>query len=62
MQFKGVAKAFGIAIAKLARNERGEEVLEYTLIAGLFVVAVIATVAGAGHKVFTGWRKVTKAF
>ena len=38
-------------LSRLAADERGGEVLEYVLIAGLIVVTAIAAVRGVGTKV-----------
>jgi len=45
-------------IAKLARDERGGEVLEYALIAGLIVVAAIAVIGSVGTKVLARWNSL----
>jgi Flp pilus assembly pilin Flp len=42
----------------LVKDEQGGEVLEYALIAGLIVVAAIATIAGVGTKVVARWTSV----
>ncbi|CAN5391710.1 hypothetical protein BH09PLA1_BH09PLA1_12850 [soil metagenome] len=44
--------------AKLNRDERGGEVLEYALIAGLIVVAAIAVIGAVGTKVVARWTSV----
>jgi Flp pilus assembly pilin Flp len=50
------------ALSRLARralaDERGGEVLEYALIAGLIVVGAIAVIACVGTKVFDRWTSV----
>ena len=43
-------------LAKLVRDERGGEVLEYALIAGLIVVACIAVIGTVGTKVLGRWN------
>ena len=42
-------------IYSLFGDESGGEVLEYALIAGLIVIAAIATIAGVGAKVLGYW-------
>lgn len=54
MNFRVVAKRLG----RLWRDERGGEVLEYALIAGLIVVAAIAAIASIGTKVLARWTSV----
>lgn len=43
---------------RLARDERGGEVLEYALIAGLIVVAAIAVIGAVGTKVVARWTSL----
>jgi Flp pilus assembly pilin Flp len=45
-------------LAKLVADERGGEVLEYALIAGLIVVAAIAVITSVGGKVVAKWQAV----
>ena len=45
-------------IVKLVKDERGGEVLEYALIAGLIVVAAIAVIGTVGSKVVAKWTSV----
>ena len=47
---------------KLARDERGGEVLEYALIAGLIVVAAIAVIGSVGTKVLAKWTSLNDGF
>jgi Flp pilus assembly pilin Flp len=51
-----------VKIAKLlvsiVRDERGGEVLEYALIAGLIVIAAIAAITSVGTKVLGRWTSV----
>jgi len=49
-------KAIKNLLVKVARDERGGEVLEYALIAGLIVVAAIATISAVGGKVIARWN------
>jgi pilus assembly protein Flp/PilA len=46
-------------LRKLAADERGGEVLEYALIAGLIVVAAIAIITTVGTKVVAKWTSVS---
>ena len=43
---------------QLMRDERGGEVLEYALIAGLIVVAAIAVITSVGGKVLARWQSL----
>jgi Flp pilus assembly pilin Flp len=43
---------------RLVRDERGGEVLEYALIAGLIVVAAVAVIGAVGTKVLARWNSV----
>ena len=43
---------------ELLRDERGGEVLEYALIAGLIVIAAIAVIGSVGTKVLARWQSV----
>ncbi len=43
------------------QDESGGEVLEYALIAGLIVVAAIATIASVGTKVLGYWTSVNSS-
>jgi pilus assembly protein Flp/PilA len=45
-------------LRKLVADESGGEVIEYALIAGLIVIAVIATVTTIGTKVLGRWTTV----
>lgn len=47
---------------KLWKDESGGEVLEYVLIAGLIIVACIATVAAFGGKVLARWTSLNSSF
>jgi Flp pilus assembly pilin Flp len=46
---------------KLINDERGGEVLEYALIAGLIVVAAIAVIGAVGTKVLARWESVNSS-
>ena len=43
------------------RDERGGEVLEYALIAGLIVVAAIAVIGAVGTKVLARWNSLNSS-
>ncbi len=45
-------------VKKLIKDEEGGEVLEYALIAGLIVVAAIATIRSVGTKVGARWSSL----
>ena len=46
---------FKNSIVRLMGDERGGEVLEYALIAGLIVVAAVAAITTVGTKVLGTW-------
>ncbi len=46
------------AFCKLIRDENGGEVLEYALIAGLIIVAAIASISTVGTKVLARWTSL----
>lgn len=48
-------KAIKSFLGKFAGDERGGEVLEYALIAGLIVVACITIIGSVGTKVLARW-------
>jgi pilus assembly protein Flp/PilA len=48
-------------VRTLVRDETGGEVLEYALIAGLIVVAAIATIASVGTKVLARWNSLNSS-
>jgi Flp pilus assembly pilin Flp len=43
------------------RDERGGEVLEYALVAGLIVIAAIATIASVGNKILASWNSLNSS-
>jgi Flp pilus assembly pilin Flp len=45
----------------MARDERGAELLEYALIAGLIILTAIATVGTAGTRALSRWSSVNGA-
>jgi Flp pilus assembly pilin Flp len=57
MRIAGIADIF----RKLVRDDRGGEVLEYALIAGLVVVAAIAIITTVGTKVVAQWTSVSNS-
>ena len=46
---------------RLIKDDRGGEVLEYALIAGLIVVAAIAVITSVGNKVFARWSSLNSS-
>ena len=46
------------ACRRLARDERGGEVIEWALVAGLVVIAAIAAIGAFGTKVLARWNTV----
>lgn len=54
----GTVKRIANFVTKLVKDERGGEVLEYALIAGLIVVAAIAVITTVGSKVLARWNSV----
>ncbi len=48
-------------IFSFLRDESGGEVLEYALIAGLIVVAAIATIGSVGGKVLASWNSLNSS-
>lgn len=48
-------KALKNLLGRLVKDERGGEVLEYALIAGLIVVACITIIGSVGTKVLARW-------
>jgi Flp pilus assembly pilin Flp len=43
-------------VLRLAKDDRGGEVLEYALVGGLIVVAAIAVIGAVGTKVLARWN------
>jgi Flp pilus assembly pilin Flp len=54
-------KAFAQTLGSLIRDDNGGEVLEYALIAGLIVIAAIATIASVGGKVLARWNSLNSS-
>ena len=48
-------------LKKILSDERGGEVLEYALIAGLIVVAAISAISSVGTKVLARWSSLNKS-
>lgn len=48
-------------LAKVFADERGGEVLEYALIAGLIVVSAISVVKSVGTKVLGRWQSLNSS-
>jgi Flp pilus assembly pilin Flp len=48
-------------VSRLARDERGGEVMEYALIMGLIVVTAIAIIGTVGTKVLARWTSVNSS-
>jgi Flp pilus assembly pilin Flp len=46
------------ALARALRDERGGEVIEWALVAGLIVVGAIALIGAVGTKVLARWNTV----
>ena len=53
----GLGKLF----TQIWNDERGGEVLEYALIAGLIVVAAIAVITSVGGKVLARWQSLNSS-
>ncbi len=54
-------KTLNNQIKKLLKDERGGEVLEYALIAGLVVVAAISVIGAVGTRVVAKWRSLNSS-
>jgi Flp pilus assembly pilin Flp len=55
-------KLLANSLLRLARDERGGEVIEYALVVGLVVIAAIATITAFGTKVLARWTSVNDSF
>jgi Flp pilus assembly pilin Flp len=51
-------KMFAQLAGSLIRDENGGEIIEYALVAGLIVIAAIATIASVGTKVVARWNSL----
>ena len=49
------------ALARLIRDERGGEIIEWALVAGLIVIGTIAVIGTFGAKVLARWNTVGNA-
>ena len=49
---------FNATFVRLIKDERGGEVLEYALIAGLIIVGAIALISSVGGKVLARWTSL----
>jgi pilus assembly protein Flp/PilA len=54
-------KALSAGIRKLLKDDRGGEVLEYALIAGLIVVASITVIGSVGTKIAANWTSLNSS-
>ena len=54
-------KGFIQQLRVLVADDRGGEVLEYALVAGLIVIAAIATIASVGTKVLARWNSLNSS-
>jgi len=54
-------KAVKNLLVRIFRDDRGGEVLEYALIAGLIVVAAIAVITTVGTKVLARWNSLNSS-
>ena len=59
---KGISRIGSLgALRTLLVDERGGEVVEWALVAGLVVIAAIAVVGAVGTKVLARWNSVNDA-
>jgi Flp pilus assembly pilin Flp len=49
------------SLRSLVADERGGEVIEWALVAGLIVIATIAVIGAVGTKVLARWNSVNEA-
>ena len=52
---------FAKSLSRLLADDRGGEVLEYALIAGLIVVAAVAAITAVGSKVMATWTSASNS-
>jgi pilus assembly protein Flp/PilA len=50
-----------LLLGSILQDEQGGEVLEYALIAGLIVIASIATISSIGGKVLATWNSLNSS-
>jgi Flp pilus assembly pilin Flp len=58
---KDFRKLASTCIARLVDDEKGGEVIEYALIAGLIIVTAIAVITAVGGKVMARWQSVNSS-
>jgi Flp pilus assembly pilin Flp len=51
-------KTFTYVLLLLGSDERGGEVLEYALVAGLIVITAIAVIGSVGTKILARWQSL----
>ena len=56
-----IMKAMKNLVIGLINDEKGGEVLEYALIAGLIVVAAIAMIGAVGNRVLARWTSLNSS-
>jgi pilus assembly protein Flp/PilA len=61
MRFQLIRDAIRNQLAKLADDDRGVTMLEYTILIGIITVAVILSVIFAGSWVASQWGTLTSA-
>jgi pilus assembly protein Flp/PilA len=54
-------KSVAQMLKSVVTDESGGEVLEYALVAGLIVIAAIATISSVGTKVLARWNSVNSS-
>jgi Flp pilus assembly pilin Flp len=54
-------KGIGKLLTEMCRDERGGEVLEYALVAGLIVIAAISMIRAVGTKVLAKWTSLNSS-
>lgn len=52
---------FIVAVRKLAKDDSGASLIEYSILIGLITVAVIALISGVGDWVVSQWSGLTNA-
>jgi Flp pilus assembly pilin Flp len=55
-----VAGAWSL-LNRLLRDERGGEVLEYSLVAGLIIIGAIGVIKSVGTKVLARWQSLNSS-
>ena len=54
-------KVFYRTLCRFAADERGAEVLEYALVAGMISVIAVAAISSVGGKVLNYWKSLDQA-